>query len=117
MTLPTWHEVKNIEELREFYLSKLDAIRAAAHECGYAIGAHGSFARDMDLIAVPWVEVVATPNQLAHAIAMAACGIARKGPYDWETKPHGRIATSIPICWGYDHTTPGLGHIDLSVIQ
>lgn len=35
-------------------LSVIDRIRAVAREHGWAIGAHGSLVRDIDLIAVPW---------------------------------------------------------------
>ena len=52
----------------------------------------------------------------------AACGITRNGPYQWEQKPNGRFAVSIPIC-GTDHANPdfreklSIGHIDLSIME
>lgn len=110
-----WFRANSVDLLQAFYESRLPFIRAAAKEHGYAIGAHGSMRRDMDLIAVPWTDVVSTPDVLAHAIAVAACGITREGNYEWEKKPLGRIATSIPICWTHRPGHMGDGHLDLSV--
>lgn len=112
----TWYEVKSREELEAFFLSRLPAIRDAAHEHGYAIGLHGSLRRDMDLIAVPWRDGASDKDKLAHAIAMAAVGMTRNGGYEWETKPAGRVATSLPCCWTPWHGEAGSGHIDLSVM-
>lgn len=110
-----WFEAESHEVLTAFYSSRLPAIRDAAKEHGYAIGVHGSMRRDLDLIATPWRDGASDKDALAHAIADAACGISRQGLYDWETKPLGRMATSIPCCWTSWHNEPGAGHIDLSV--
>lgn len=117
-----WFEPKSIDEMQAFFTSRVPAIREAAREYGYAIGLHGSMRRDLDLIAVPWRDGAADKDNLAHAISMAACGLAREGrKYQWEAKPAGRIATSLPLCWT-DHDNPefgdvpGMGHIDLSVM-
>jgi hypothetical protein len=96
-------------------LSVLAKIRFAAKECGYAIGVHGSLRRDLDLIAVPWIEKPADKNELAVKIHQAACGIQRQ-TYEWEKKPQGRTATAFPICWT-EWNEPSLGHIDLSVME
>ncbi len=112
-----WTHIRKREELEPFYLSVLDKIRAAAKECGYAVGVHGSLGRDFDLIAVPWIEQHSSKDDLAHAIHRAACGLERQ-EYQWEKKPAGRWATSLPICWiDFDHAYNGMGHIDLSVIE
>ena len=117
-----WFKAGTIEQMQQFYLHRLPAIREAAQEHGYAIGTHGSQRRDFDLMAMQWREDASDPATLAHAIAEAACGISREGAYQWEKKPMGRIAVSIPICWT-DHANPdfkgllSVGHIDLSVIS
>ena len=111
-----WYQAETVEELQAFYLSRLPSIREAAQAHGYAIGLHGSTRRDLDLIAAPWRAGASDADTLAHAIAQAACGIDRAGAYDWEQKPAGRVATSIPICWPAWHGQPGAGHIDLSVM-
>lgn len=110
-----WFEATTPEELFAFFSSRLPAIRQAAMAHGYAIGVHGSMRRDLDLIATPWCEPVSDKEVLARAIAEAACGISRQGKYDWEAKPFGRMATSIPCCWVAAPCAAGSGHIDLSV--
>lgn len=114
-----WYLAESPQDMRRFYQSILPRIREAARILGYAVGEHGSMLRDMDLIAVPWGEWADTPDALAHAIADAACGISRASSYDWEQKPAGRVATSIPVCFPgpWAKGIDGAGHIDLSVIR
>lgn len=114
-----WPRVYSVDEMQAFFQSRLPAIREAAHGLGYAIGVHGSERRDFDLMAMQWRDSPATIEELAHAVARAACGITREGEYEWESKPAGRRAVSIPICWPEwkDFKTLSLGHIDLSVID
>lgn len=111
-----WRHVFSIDEMQAFYLSRLPAIRAAAKECGYAIGLHGSTRRDFDLIAVPWVETFKSKDDLAKAIHRAACGLGNE-TYRWTKKPNGRMAVSMPICWCEWYDMVGAGHIDLSVVE
>ena len=113
----SWYQAETRDELEAFFTSRLPAIREAAKEHGYAIGLHGSMRRDLDLIAVPWREGASDKEVLAHAIAQAACGITRRGQYDWVMKPLVRVATSIPVCWASWYDEAGAGHIDLSVPQ
>lgn len=115
--LGEWYEAKDRDDLEAFFRSRLPAIREAAREHGYAIGLHGSLRRDLDLIAVPWREGASDKDVLAHAIAMAACGITRDGPYQWEQKPLGRVAASLSCCWPRWFNEAGAGHIDLSVVD
>ena len=110
-----WFQAASVDEMQAFFESRLPAIREAARAHGYAIGVHGSMRRDLDLIAAPWRDGAADAETLAHAVAKAACGIHRNGAYNWEQKPVGRIATSLPICW-VDNGVDGAGHIDLSVV-
>lgn len=111
-----WVVVKDRDEIETFYRGILPKIRDAARAEGYAIGVHGSLRRDMDLIAVPWAEKCSSKDRLARAIHRAACGI-ESASYQWEQKPHGRMATCFPVCfpeWS-EAVPPSLGHIDLSV--
>ena len=110
-----WHKAYTPEELEAFYVSVLPAIRRAARDVGFGIGLHGSMRRDLDLIAVPWVENHATPDELAATIQKAACGLSN-AKFAWEAKPCGRIATAFPICWSA-HNVISSGHIDLSVMM
>jgi len=110
-----WHRIHTPDEQELFYLGVLPSIRTVARVLGYGIGVHGSMRRDLDLIAVPWVEEHATPDALAKAIQYAACGTHGE-VVTWRQKPCGRIATSLPICWTEDNR-PSSGHIDLSVMM
>lgn len=113
---PSWVDVNSIDEMQDFYMSRLPAIREAAKKCGYAIGLHGSCRRDFDLMAMPWVENYENVDTLAKEIQKAACGFHSQ-KYTWEKKSQGRIATSMPICWTAEHMRAlSIGHIDLSVL-
>ena len=111
-----WVSVHSVDEMQKFFQSRLPAIREAARDCGYAIGVHGSESRDFDLMAMPWVENCSSPDALARAIMKAACGMEMSA-HRWETKPRGRIAVSLPICWPeWESDALSLGMIDLSVL-
>ncbi len=47
----------------------IEQIREIAKACGWAVGVHGSLVRDIDLIAVPWVESAVEVTRLVAAIA------------------------------------------------
>jgi hypothetical protein len=118
-----WFKVQTIDQLEQFYKSRMPEIRSAARDQGYAIGLHGSMRRDLDLIAAAWKENPCSKGSLAQSIQSAACGIAYDEikPEMWEKKPCGRYAISLPICWTpHDGDFEGklsMGHIDLSVIE
>lgn len=119
-TMSKWIVIKSIEEMKTFYKSILPELRKIAKEHGYALGLHGTMTRDLDLIAVPWIEVYSDKDILVKDIQKAACGFTMS-EYSWEQKPNSRIATCFPICF-IDHTQlkderKSLGHIDLSVIE
>lgn len=109
-----WEHVHNKDQLELFYLRILPALRVIARECGYALGVHGSMRRDLDLIAVPWVEKHVDKDELARCLHKAACGLMNSR-YEWQQKPLGRWATSFPVCWTEWNETSA-GHIDLSVM-
>jgi hypothetical protein len=98
---------------RDEFLDMLPAIRGAARDLGYAIGLHGTLARDYDLIAVPWTEDAAHPDDLAMAVSKAAgCVRCRVFRDQGEGKPHGRLVYSFD--WDKDNYE-NHGYIDLSV--
>lgn len=86
-------------------------IRKLAWEEGYAIGMHGSFTRDLDLIAVPWAEQKKfRPDTFIARICQAADlrSLKKSDPGD---KPHGRtVYTLVPNAFGDPR------FIDLSVM-
>ena len=79
----------------------LPVIRAAGNKCGYAIGSHGSFARDLDLIACPWTDAATDAETLVEAVRAAIetvpgwAPVYYRSPSEWGQKPHGRVAVSI----------------------
>lgn len=113
--------------LRDLAAMLLPRLRACARAMGYALGLHGSIARDFDLITVPWVEKVAAPIDLAHAlrdvvqdtlgyeVAVGYCPSQAK-------KPHGREGFSIHLVPPDDMTVGNDGftsspYIDLAIIH
>jgi len=117
---------------RELYERLITPLRAAARLHGYALAVHGSLARDIDLIAVPWRPTVSAPAALVEAIRVTAEDITGHTAYirndqgadprDFtkrspEPKFHGRLAWSIYVK-GRPHHAGGGYHtyIDLSVM-
>lgn len=76
-----------------------------ARDHGYALAIHGTLARDVDLIAVPWVDGCSEPETLVNAIAWLISAPVTHGP---EQKTNGRLAWTIGMFDG--------SGIDLSVI-
>lgn len=64
-------------------------IRRIAWMEGYAIGMHGSFTRDLDLIAIPWADHACDPLHLVKRIAEAS---GWRYASEAIAKPHGRVA-------------------------
>ncbi len=66
-------------------------------EHGYALAAHGSMARDFDLVCIPWAEQVSPPDDVVKAIttAFAIHQIGEPGQ-----KNHGRVAYTITLGFG-----------------
>lgn len=94
----------------------LEPIREVARHHGYAIAVHGSLARDIDLVAIPWIDYANDPDVLAKSIRGAVAGVlgsahihAEEGALKWTEKPHGRRAITI-IHAGF------VGEIDLSIM-
>lgn len=95
----------------------LEPIREAARGHGYAIAVHGSLARDIDLVAIPWESNAEDPDILARSICGIVAGVVgrcnlrgkKEGGLDWTEKPHGRRAILL-IHSGF------VGEIDLSVM-
>lgn len=104
------------------YAALLPDLVAAAREVGYALAPHGSMARDLDVIAVPWTDEAGSADQLVMRLLSVTGGhLADGGSGDGaggtvrvngdapRAKPHGRLAY---VLW-LGHT--GL-YLDLSVM-
>lgn len=89
----------------------LPELRMAARGSGYAIAIHGTLARDIDLVAIPWTNQADDPDFLVDRLLGVIAGhvgrAVRHGK--WTEKPHGRRAVTII------HSHMG-GEIDLSVM-
>ncbi len=103
------------ERCRSYADRLIEPLRAAAKEHGYALAVHGSLARDIDLIAAPWVPEASLAPVLAEAIRAKAeevVGYAFLAPHEHREfprrKPHGRL------CWAF-HLGGG-PYIDLAVM-
>lgn len=91
-------------------------IRIKARALGYAVAVHGSTARDVDLLAVPWVEGATSPEELAKALAEVT-GWEIRG--DVAIRPHGRLAWMLHapvIRWDDSWPAPYFTYFDLSVM-
>jgi hypothetical protein len=88
----------------------LPALRKIAKRHGYALAVHGSEVRDLDLVAVPWIDEAKPEADLIKAIAKATGGIIGN---NWKTdKPRGRRAYTI--CF-FDDRYVGM-FLDISVV-
>lgn len=67
--------------------------RCLAWQEGYAMMMHGSFTRDLDLLAVPWQEKVCKPEHLIVRI-VDACDLKIVGG-EPTLKPHGRLVWTL----------------------
>ena len=113
---PGWTD-SMLAAARRRFAEVLPVVRAIARQHGYAVAVHGSQLRDLDLVAVPWVEQVSPPHVLVEAIRVAVGGFiltaAAAQPGDFtsrnpQSKPHGRLAWAIHL---------GAGpYLDLSVM-
>lgn len=86
-------------------------IRKLAWEEGFAVGLHGSFTRDLDLMAVPWTERASEAEHLLNRILTSNLKLQLASPNPIN-KPHGRKAWSLLL--------PEFGDprfVDLSIFQ
>jgi hypothetical protein len=71
----------------------LEPMRTAARGYGYTLAVHGSLARDIDLVAVPWTDGAAEKEELAETLMGVLRAIFGKGHMsEWAEKPQGRQA-------------------------
>lgn len=94
-------------------------LREVARRHGYALALHGTLAKDLDVVAVPWVEDAADEDTLVRALVERCGGYVSAGGRrvdgEWRKvgarteKPHGRAAWTI-------HLGGNGGYVDLSVM-
>jgi len=83
-----------------------------ARELGYALTLHGSLARDLDVVAIPWTDEAVSAAALVEALRAKIDGFIVDDPRAKEKnpapKPHGRLGWAIHLMEG--------GYVDLSVM-
>jgi hypothetical protein len=115
-----WH-LESVLGARAAYHELLEPLRATARDFGYALAVHGSTARDIDLVAVPWADIAVDPLTLAEALRSTAARVhgrayhrPHRGRPDHQRlgspgeKPHGRLVWTFHLGGG--------PYIDLSVM-
>jgi len=91
----------------------IEPLRVVARGQGYALAVHGSLARDIDVVAIPWTEEAVDAPALVAAIVAEVERVnghayMRDRDANPTEKPHGRRAWSIHLGGG--------PYIDLSVM-
>jgi len=104
------------------YASLLPDLVQAGRDCGYAIAPHGSMARDLDIIAVPWTEEATSAEALIMRLLSVTGGYLTDGSRskdgEWETV-HGDAPTKMPhgrLAWTIHLGTHGNLFLDVSVM-
>ncbi|RTL42765.1 MAG: hypothetical protein EKK48_12330 [Candidatus Melainabacteria bacterium] len=96
------------EQRRDMYRAMLPMLVRIARNHGYCLAVHGSETRDLDLVAVPWVECPSEPELLAEAIRLSTNAYNHADYPNPEMKPHGRFS--------YSFYMQNSGYIDLSIM-
>lgn len=91
----------------------LPVLKEVARAHGYALTFHGSANRDLDLVAIPWVEEASAPEALLLALAESVNGIWHPTVTE---KPHGRKGWVITWWHNCAPPTSGYPYIDVSVM-
>ncbi len=104
------HKARFAARCREHADKLIDPLRAGAHLLGYALLVHGSLARDIDLVAVPWVDGAVSAQELVDGLVELVkfhnggfAHVQNNNMGDGTTpteKPHGRLAWSIHLGGG-----------------
>lgn len=80
------------------YLGLYPELAEIARKHGYALAAHGSMARDFDLVAIPWIDEASDPqtvvDEITSTFALKEVGGAPS------VREHGRIVYSLKISFG-----------------
>lgn len=86
--------------------------RLLAWQEGYALAMHGSFTRDLDLIAVPWTDNACEPEHLVRRLLSACEATLREQNGNPGLKPHGRKVWTLVFTGFADPR-----YVDLSIFE
>ena len=112
--------IRGLRPLAPLYATILPAMTEAARSCGYALAVHGTMARDLDLVAIPWTEAATDARTVVRAMAEH---VARRVGSDLvigfqpsgTPRPHGREGFSIPLAFDREGRDDA-GYVDVSVM-
>jgi len=115
---------KPIHAKPSYYAIMFEPLKAIALKYGYNLVLHGSLNRDMDMIAIPWVEELGSVEEMINEFCEYVGGeINTDAP---STAPHGRKWFVIDIYRGgykqgcgfsrFTYTEDPQTYIDISVI-
>lgn len=80
------------------YIGAYKELAEIARKHGYAMAVHGSVARDLDLICIPWVDDAAGPQAVVDEITSTfAFKETDKPP---RIREHGRIVYTLLVSFG-----------------
>ncbi|MBP1222672.1 hypothetical protein [Flavobacterium sp. 1355] len=111
---------KPIKAKPHFYACCFLELQKIAVDFGYNLLLHGSMARDMDLVAVPWVNDPKTHLELLQAFSLYLNGIVGEGlenNYMFSMLPGGRSSYVINLNRGgqYNHYVDEQYYLDISI--
>lgn len=107
-----------------FYTYCYEDLKIIAKKYGYNLVIHGSMNRDMDLIAIPWIEELGDVDEMINEFAVFLD--AQKMKMSDEQKycfPHGRYSYVLEMCRStYNHKKGEWNedkqyYLDISIIQ
>lgn len=88
-----------------YYCAMYPRIAEICREHGYAAAVHGSMVKDFDIICIPWVEDVSSPEVVIDELQNE---LHLKGiPENPGLKPHGRKVWTLTFSWGSSYLDLG----------
>lgn len=106
------------------YALYYESLKEIAFKYGYNLVLHGSLNRDLDLIAIPWIEDIKSHDDMIKEMCDYLGGdiLVNDDNLLYSKKPHGRICYIINIFRGgydaqYENYTPDPEfYLDISVL-
>jgi len=90
------------------YVTYFGMLTKVANAHGYALAVHGTVDRDLDVVAIPWVETPSSHDDLLVALDETIGYEFTNEPYSSKAeKPGGRMAYTLPLGSG--------GYLDISI--
>lgn len=94
--------MKPVHAKPQLYAYYFEGMKTIARDMGYNLVIHGSMARDLDLVAIPWVDDPKSELELIDALSLHITGIKAhekhwKEIYMYSTLPGGRHSYVINV--------------------